>query len=140
MAAAPSSRSCFRRYQEPRTSFDRPDLPFLFVQLPGFIEHRGGKDRRLDMDAAALAALHQPTQAGMWTDVREAQLNVWRSVPHTGMAVTIDIGEPYDIHPKLKEPVADRLLLERDKWLTASAWRAAVRRPPTLRSTRTASS
>ena len=94
-----------------RTSFEQPDLPFLFVQLPGFIEHRGEKDRRLDMDAGTLAALHQPTLAGMWTDVREAQLNVWRSVPHTGMAVTIDIGEPYDIHSKLKEPVADRLLL-----------------------------
>ena len=94
-----------------RTSFEQPNLPFLFVQLPGFIEHRGGKDPRLDMDAGTLAALHQPALAGMWTDMREAQLNVWRTVPRTGMAVTIDLGEPYDIHPKGKEPVADRLLL-----------------------------
>lgn len=94
-----------------RTSWEQPNLPFLFVQLPGFIEHRAEQDRQLDMDAATLAALHQPTLSGVWTDMREAQLNVWRSVPHTGMAVTIDVGEPYDIHPKQKEPVAERLLL-----------------------------
>jgi len=94
-----------------RTAFEQPNLPFLFVQLPGFIEHRAGKDQRLDMDAGTLAALHQPIFAGLWTDLREAQLNVWRNVPHTGMAVAIDLGEPYNIHPKQKEPVADRLLL-----------------------------
>lgn len=94
-----------------RTSLEQANLPFLFVQLPGFVEHRAEQDRQLDMDAATLAALHQPTLAGVWTDLREAQLNVWRSVPHTGMAVTIDVGEPYDIHPKQKEPVAERLLL-----------------------------
>lgn len=94
-----------------RAAFEQPNLPFLFVQLPGFIEHRGGKDLRLDMDAGTLAALHQPSLAGMWTDMREAQFNVWRTVPYTGMAVAIDLGDPYDIHPKRKEPVADRLLL-----------------------------
>ena len=77
-----------------RTSFEQPDLPFLFVQLPGFIEHRGTRIIAWTWMPATLAALHQPTLDGMWTDVREAQLNVWRSVPHTGMAVTIDIGEP----------------------------------------------
>jgi len=94
-----------------RTSLEQPNLPFLFIQLPGFLEQRAEQDRQLDMDAATLAALHQPTLSGVWTDLREAQWNVWRSVPHTGMAVTIDVGEPYDIHPKQKEPVAERLLL-----------------------------
>jgi len=94
-----------------RTSLEQPNVPFLFVQLPGFLEHRAEKDQRLDMDAATLAALQQPTLQGVWTDVREAQRNVWRTVAHTGMAVAIDVGEPYDIHPKRKEPIADRLLL-----------------------------
>jgi len=94
-----------------RTSLEQPDLPFLFVQLPGYIEHRAEKDQKLDMDAATLAALRQPSFYGMFADMRGAQLKVWRSVPHTGMAVTIDVGEPYDIHPEQKEPVADRLLL-----------------------------
>jgi sialate O-acetylesterase len=94
-----------------RSSFKQKELPFLFVQLPGFIEHRGEKDSRLDMDAGTLAALHKPAFVGSWADFREAQLNVYKKMPKTGMAVTIDIGDPYNIHPKMKEPVADRLLL-----------------------------
>ena len=94
-----------------RASLEQPELPFLFVQLPGFIEHRAEQDRKLDMDAATLAALRQPALYGAFTDIRDAQLKVWRSVPHTGMAVTIDVGDPYDVHPKQKEPVAERLLL-----------------------------
>jgi sialate O-acetylesterase len=41
-------------------------------------------------------------------DVREAQATVL-SLPNTGMAVTIDIGDPVNIHPKDKQDVADRL-------------------------------
>jgi len=41
-------------------------------------------------------------------DVREAQATVL-SLPNTGMAVTIDIGDPVNIHPKNKQDVADRL-------------------------------
>jgi len=41
-------------------------------------------------------------------DVREAQATVL-SQPNTGMAVTIDIGDPVNIHPKDKQDVADRL-------------------------------
>jgi sialate O-acetylesterase len=40
--------------------------------------------------------------------VREAQATVL-SLPNTGMAVTIDIGDPANIHPKDKQDVADRL-------------------------------
>jgi sialate O-acetylesterase len=41
-------------------------------------------------------------------DVREAQATVL-ALPNTGMAVTIDIGDPVNIHPKNKQAVADRL-------------------------------
>ena len=41
-------------------------------------------------------------------DVREAQATVL-ALPNTGMAVTIDIGDPANIHPKDKQDVADRL-------------------------------
>ena len=40
--------------------------------------------------------------------MREAQATVL-SLPNTGMAVTIDIGDPSNIHPKDKRDVADRL-------------------------------
>ena len=41
-------------------------------------------------------------------DVREAQATVLK-LPNTGMAVTVDIGDPVNIHPKQKQEVGDRL-------------------------------
>ena len=52
-----------------------------------------------------------PNRPDTWynnPDVREAQATVLE-IPNTGMAVTIDIGDPVNIHPKDKEAVADRL-------------------------------
>ncbi len=52
-----------------------------------------------------------PNRADTWYNnpaVREAQATVL-SLPNTGMAVTIDIGDPSNIHPKDKQDVADRL-------------------------------
>jgi sialate O-acetylesterase len=40
--------------------------------------------------------------------VREAQATVL-NLPNTGMAVTIDIGDPKNVHPKDKQDVGDRL-------------------------------
>lgn len=49
--------------------------------------------------------------------LREAQLmSLW--VPNTGMAVTMDIGEEQDIHPKHKAVVADRL----SRWALAKTY------------------
>jgi sialate O-acetylesterase len=53
-----------------------------------------------------------PNRPDTWynnPDVREAQATVL-SIPNTGMAVTIDIGDPVNIHPKDKQDVADRLM------------------------------
>jgi len=98
-----------------RKAWKRPDMPFLFVQLPGFAgTHKGEKDKAMDMDAASLEALARSGDQ-TWTTLREAQLLTWQSVPNTGMAVTIDLGEPYDIHPPRKLPVAQRLFLHARK-------------------------
>ena len=93
-----------------RRAWRRPDLPFLFVQLPGFIAQQAPPSA-IDMDPATLAAYRLASGRTTWTDLRDAQLHTWQTVPHTGMAVTIDVGEPYDIHPPRKEPVAERLFL-----------------------------
>ena len=74
-----------------REAWQRPDLPFLFVQLANFHSRK----------------LHPGDSA--WAELRDAQLHTLRTVPHAGMAVAIDIGEPDDIHPKNKQAVGKRL-------------------------------
>lgn len=75
-----------------RKEWQQEDLPFLFVQLPNF------------MDVS-----YSPTES-QWAAFREAQLRSL-AVPNTGMAVTIDLGEWNDIHPDHKKPVGERLAL-----------------------------
>lgn len=65
-------------------------FPFLFVQLANY-----------------LAEDESPKNSN-WAELREAQ-NLALELPDVGMAVTIDIGEAHDIHPKNKEDVGKRL-------------------------------
>jgi sialate O-acetylesterase len=74
-----------------RDAWGRADLPFLYVQLPNI-------DRQ-----------PEPSRSG-WAELREAQLRAL-AVPNTGMAVTIDVGDPKDLHPTNKAPVGERLAL-----------------------------
>jgi sialate O-acetylesterase len=71
-----------------RKAADRPDWPFLFVQLPAYNSAAPG-----------------------WTGLREAQAVTRDTVPNTGMAVTIDLGEKENVHPRRKQPVGERLAL-----------------------------
>ncbi|SER65726.1 sialate O-acetylesterase [Pedobacter rhizosphaerae] len=68
------------------------DFPFLFVQLANF-----------------KAKTSTPGDS-QWAELRDAQLNTL-ALPNTGMAVTIDIGDSQDIHPKNKQEVGKRLAL-----------------------------
>jgi sialate O-acetylesterase len=74
------------------SSAGRDDIPFLYVQLPNF-----GEMQYLPSESA-------------WAVLREAQLKTL-SVPNTGMAVTIDLGEWNDIHPDRKKEIGERLAL-----------------------------
>ena len=67
-------------------------LPFLYVQLPGFMEYN-----------------YLPSES-QWAVLRESQLKSL-SVPNTAMAVAIDLGEWNDIHPDNKKDVGERLAL-----------------------------
>lgn len=68
------------------------DFPFFWVQLANFMER---KDQPVD---------------SAWAELREAQSRTL-SLPKTGQAVIIDIGEANDIHPRNKQDVGKRLAL-----------------------------
>ncbi len=70
-----------------RAAWAQGDFPFLIVQLPNLKNTR------------------------FWPALRAAQAQVAKDVPNVGLAVTIDLGDPKDIHPKNKEPVGHRLAL-----------------------------
>ncbi|HRU04399.1 MAG TPA: sialate O-acetylesterase [Candidatus Brocadiia bacterium] len=76
-----------------RARWGQGDFPFLIVQLPDF-----------------MAPVKEPVQAAGWPELREAQMMAL-SLPNTGMAVTLGLGEEKDIHPKNKQPVGERLAL-----------------------------
>ena len=75
-----------------RNQWKQDLLPFLYVQLPGFMDYN-----------------YLPSESNM-AIIREAQLNAL-SVPNTAMTVAIDLGEWNDIHPDNKKDVGERLSL-----------------------------
>ena len=75
--------------QDWRDRWGQGDLPFYFVQIAPF---------------------HYKTNPMSAAFLREAQ-GMALSLPNTGMVVTMDIGDPTNIHPKVKKPVSERLAL-----------------------------
>ena len=71
-----------------RADWGQDDLPFLIMQLVNF---SGGGES--------------------WPELRSAQQRIVETVPHTGLAVGIDIGDPKNIHPANKQEVGRRLAL-----------------------------
>ncbi|MGI9428757.1 MAG: sialate O-acetylesterase [Bythopirellula sp.] len=71
-----------------RQRWGQGDFPFLLVQL----------------------AAWKP-DVKTWPYLREAQLQTIQTVPYTGMAVTTDVGDRADIHPRNKQAVGKRLAL-----------------------------
>ncbi|KPK85652.1 MAG: hypothetical protein AMJ81_03180 [Phycisphaerae bacterium SM23_33] len=76
-----------------RRQWGQGDFPFLFVQLANYMSPQA-----------------EPVQRSGWAEVRDAQRRNL-SVPHTAMAVAIDIGEAGNIHPTNKKAVGQRLAL-----------------------------
>lgn len=94
-----------------RKAWNSPELPFLFVQLAGFTDNKATANRQLDMDPTVLAQFHHQSAEHGFCGVREAQLITAETVPACGMASAVDLGDPYDIHPRRKREVAERLFL-----------------------------
>jgi sialate O-acetylesterase len=73
-----------------RQHWQQGDFPFYFCQLANFRPKQT-----------------EPGESD-WAELREAQL-MTLSVPNTGQAVLIDVGETADIHPQNKEATGERL-------------------------------
>ena len=71
-----------------RSVFQKPDLPFYFVQL---------------------APYQYRTDSQELPKIWQSQLNTFLEVPNTGMVVTTDIGTPTNVHPPNKQEVGKRL-------------------------------
>ena len=84
-----------------RLCWGQGDFPFGWVQLPNFRTPQ-----------------KQPVEDSGWVLVQEGMRKTL-SVPHTGMAVTIDVGEANDIHPKDKQTVGHRLA----QWALADVYK-----------------
>ncbi len=76
-----------------RDASHQQDLEFLVVQLPNH------------------GAIPEEPGDSAWAELREAQLLTVKQVPRTGLAVTIDVGDPKDLHPHRKFDVGQRLAL-----------------------------
>lgn len=74
-----------------RKDFGDPEMPFLFVQLAGY-------ERNPYMHGITYPVLRDTQKAAL-------------SLPKTGMAVAIDLGDPSNIHPPYKVKLSERLAL-----------------------------
>jgi sialate O-acetylesterase len=76
-----------------RETWGEPNFPFFIVQLANY------------------STRHQEPADDPWPELREAQTFTANHVKNAGLAVTIDIGDGADIHPKDKQDVGKRLAL-----------------------------
>jgi hypothetical protein len=76
-----------------RARWEQGDFQFLTVQLPNF--H---------------ARQEEPVQTTGWVMVRESEMKTLQ-LKNTGIAITTDVGEANDIHPRDKQTVGHRLAL-----------------------------
>jgi len=76
-----------------RKLFGQGDFPFYIVSLPAF-----GHRSSTPIDHA-------------WAEIRESQALTAAHARNSCLAVTIDTGDPDNLHPKDKQPVGERLAL-----------------------------
>lgn len=76
-----------------RQAWGEGEFPFFIVQIANYMQR------------------HKDPVEDAWAELREAQTYTAEHVRNAGLAVTIDIGDGDDIHPKDKQDVGKRLAL-----------------------------
>ena len=79
-----------------RNQFSQPNLPFIYAQLPNFMD------------------VNYLPEESNWAEFRASQL-AGLSLKNTAMTVNIDLGEWNDIHPENKKDVGERMALAGQK-------------------------
>lgn len=68
-----------------RAAFSQPELPFYFVQLSSIATR------------------------GAWSAFRDSQRRLSSEIPNCEMVICSDLGDSTDVHPRVKQPVGERL-------------------------------
>ncbi len=95
--------------QDWRKAWNDQNMPFISCQLSAFYRHTPEKPMEPDFFAK------EDTTDPHWARLREVQLECTDTIPLSGSAITIDIGNPVDIHPRNKQDVGTRLALIAEK-------------------------
>lgn len=89
-----------------RRAWRDPGMPVFITQLAGYWTHNPGN--RGDED---FWKSQKPSDTIGFAPIREVQ-QAFLDYPGSGVACAIDVGDAYDIHPRFKGPVAERLAHE----------------------------
>jgi sialate O-acetylesterase len=87
-----------------RQGWDRKDLAFEIVQLPNH------------------GVIPSSPMESPWAELREAQLKTAQAIENTGLIVTIDLGDPDNVHPARKLEVAERTAL----WAMSNTYKQPI--------------
>lgn len=113
---------------EPSYNFEAGIAPILQMPIKGVIWYQGESDtnnveiyehlfpvlvkswreqwgRNFPFYYVQISGLDRPS----WPRFRDAQRQLLNDIPNSGMVVSSDLGEPYNVHYSRKKPVGDRL-------------------------------
>ena len=99
-----------RMVQSWRDAWENPDLFFDYAQLSSYDVNHLSPIAKYWVEWHPNGGMPATISDDSWARVQEAQLKSLE-IPNSGMAVTIDIGAPFNIHPPEKQEVARRLAL-----------------------------